>query len=521
MAKTKISEFSSTPGSNTDIDGINIAEGCAPSGINDAIRELMAQLKDFQTGAQGDSFNGPIGTSTAAAGAFTTLSSNSTTTLNGTTIPASKTLIVSTDKISALASTTSNELAGVISDETGTGALVFANSPTLVTPALGTPASGVMTNVTGLPLSTGVTGVLPEANGGTGTTTGYYGFKNRIINGAMVIDARNAGASFAQTDGAYNLDRWSGDSWSGSSTTGKYTVQQSSTAPTGFNFSLKVTSSAATSSASSDLYTIKQKIEGYNTADLGFGTANAKTITISFWVRSSATGTFGGALKNSAGNRAYAFTYSISAADTWEQKSITIAGDTSGTWVGATNGMGLAVYWQLQVGSSNATSAGSWAAGDYYGATGCVNLLTTNGATFYITGVQLEKGSTATSFDYRPYGTELALCQRYYYKIKASGGDNVFGAGYCNISTQGQIHVPFMCLMRTNPSALETSGTASDYSLRVSGGGVLCNSVPTFGGGSTFSGYVLFPVASGLTALSGTLGMAQNSSAFLAWSAEL
>jgi hypothetical protein len=162
MAKTKISEFSATPANNTDIDSINIAEGCAPSGINDAIRELMAQLKDFQTGAVGDSFNGPIGTSTAAAGAFTTLSASSTATLSGLTAS------------TALALDASKNIVSVTN--TGTGSNVLATSPTLVTPILGTPTSATLTNATGLPISTGVSGL------GTGIAT------------ALAVNTGSAGA---------------------------------------------------------------------------------------------------------------------------------------------------------------------------------------------------------------------------------------------------------------------------------------------------------------------------------------
>ena len=238
----------------------------------------------------------------------------------------------------------------------------------------------------------------------------YTSFKNRIINGAMVIDQRNAGASLTPTDGQFSADRWV----YGLTQASKFTAQQSTDAPAGFSFSNLITSSSAYSVGASDEFEVFQRIEGFNTADLAFGTANAATVTLSFWVKSSLTGTFGGCLFNSATNRSYVFSYTISSANTWEQKSITIAGDTTGTWVGATNGVGRGVLFSLGAGSSRVTTAGSWNGAFNVGVTGQTNLVATNGATFYITGVQLEKGTTATSFDYRPYGTELSLCQRYY-----------------------------------------------------------------------------------------------------------
>ena len=315
-----------------------------------------------------------------------------------------------------------------VATSTGSGANVLGTSPTLVTPILGTPTSGVATNLTGLPLTTGVTGTLPEANGGTGTTVGYCGFKNRIINGGMVIDQRNAGASVTPTNGSYGLDRWSFNATAAS----KFTAQQNAgaaTPPAGFANYLGVTSSSAYSVLSSDIFSIFQVIEGFNTADLAWGTASAATVTISFWVRSSLTGTFGGALRNSAANRAYPFTYSISAANTWEQKTVTIAGDTSGTWL-TTNGTGIILSFGLGGGSTYSGTAGAWSgAGNYITATGATSVVGTNGATFYITGVQLEKGSTATSFDYRPYGTELALCQRYYEILTIPASTAALAAG--------------------------------------------------------------------------------------------
>jgi hypothetical protein len=295
---------------------------------------------------------------------------------------------------------------------------------------------------------------------GSTVGNGWSGFKNRIINGAMMIDQRNAGASITPTSGQYSVDRWKGTLTQAS----KYSLQQNAgsvTPPVGFVNYLGATSLSAYSIVSGDSFSVNQPIEGLNVSDLAWGTANAATVTLSFWVRSSLTGTFGGALRNSAQNRSYPFSFTISAATTWEQKTITITGDTSGTWL-TTNGVGIELSFGLGVGSTYSATAGTWAAGNYTSATGATSVVGTSGATFYITGVQLEKGSTATSFDYRPYGTELALCQRYYsigYFSQAGYGLAGYNAG----SWQ-----QFPVTMRATPTTTftvvsdgNTSGTSS------------------------------------------------------------
>ena len=337
---------------------------------------------------------------------------NGTTALTAGELTASRVVVVQYDG-------TQFQLLNSYFVTTGTGNLVRATSPTLVTPLLGTPTSGVATNLTGLPLTTGVTGTLPEANGGTGTTVGYCGFKNKIINGSMVIDQRNAGAAVSPAvDGTNYLDRWR----TSLSVAGKYSIQQNAgavTPPAGFTNYLGITSLSAYTVGASEQFMVQQRIEGYNVADLDFGTANAAPVTLSFWVRSSLTGAFGGSLTN--GSVSYPFNYTISSANTWEQKSITVAGSTTGTW-NKTNSFGLICAFGLGVGTTYSGTANAWAGSAYYSATGAVSVVGTNGATFYITGVQLEKGSTATSFDYRPYGTELALCQRYCEQLTVVSG---------------------------------------------------------------------------------------------------
>jgi hypothetical protein len=259
----------------------------------------------------------------------------------------------------------------------------------------------------------GTNGLVFNDSSTQNTAATGFGFKNRIINGAMVIDQRNAGAS--GTANGYTVDRFA---YFGSQAS-KGTWQRNAgsvTPPAGFINYLGFTSSSAYTVGSTEEFEFYQSIEGLNVADLAWGTANASTVTLSFWVRSSLTGTFGGALQNSAGNRSYPYSYTVSAANTWEQKTITVPGDTTGTWL-TTNGIGIAVYFGLGVGSTKSGTAGAWSGSYLTSATGATSVVGTNGATFYITGVQLEKGITATSFDYRPYGTELALCQRYYEKL--------------------------------------------------------------------------------------------------------
>jgi hypothetical protein len=291
---------------------------------------------------------------------------------------------------------------------------------------LDVPNTAATSTIT-LPATNG-TVILSDSSGNAGVTgnlsvsgtvaMGSSFLRNRIINGAMVIDQRNAGASVtaAASTQNFSVDRWFGLA----SQSSKYTIQQNAggvTPPAGFKNYLGVTSSSAYSVTATDFFSVLQIIEGYNIADFDWGTAGAKTITLSFWVRSSLTGTFGGVASNqyTASGRYYPFTYTISAANTWEQKTITIAGDITGTW-GSTNGNGIVLQFGLGVGSTYNSAAGSWTGTYTLGATGATSVVGTNGATFYITGVQLEVGTVATPFERRLYGTELALCQRYYEK---------------------------------------------------------------------------------------------------------
>jgi hypothetical protein len=213
------------------------------------------------------------------------------------------------------------------------------------------------------------------------------------------------------TSVVYTVDRWS----CYGSAASKFTVQRSTTAPAGFTNSLLVTSSSAYTVGASEFFFVQQVIEGNNIADLGWGTANAQAVTLSFQVRSSLTGTFGGTISNGATNRVYPFTYTISAANTFETKTITISGDTTGTWSTDTSG-GIVVNFNMGAGASVSGTAGAWSGSTLRAPTGATSVVGTNGATFYITGVQLEAGSVASPFERRDYGRELIMCQRYFEK---------------------------------------------------------------------------------------------------------
>jgi len=306
--------------------------------------------------------------------------------------------------------------------------------------------------------SNGITTPMYNGSITANAVTPSVNMKNRIINGAMVIDQRNAGAS--GTASGYTVDRWTYQP----SQASKGTWQQNAgsvTPPAGFTNYLGFTSSSAYTVGSSEFFLLQQPIEGFNTADLGFGTANAKTVNLSFWVRSSLTGTFGGALNNSAFNRSYPFSFTISAANTWEQKSVTIAGDTTGTWIGATNGVGLYVNFSLGAGATVSGTANAWAGSFFVSATGATSVVGTNGATFYLTGVQLEVGSTATSFDYRPYGTEFDLCRRYYERLNlaspATATSNLYIGSTGLAWTSGDVRAYFrMYPKRAQPSCSQS-----------------------------------------------------------------
>ena len=291
-------------------------------------------------------------------------------------------------------------------------------------------------------------------NSMTPTADSLQGFRNRLINGSMVIDQRNAGASVTPTNSQFLVDRF----YAGLTQASKFTAQQSSTAPAGFTKSLLLTSSSAYSVGASDIFYTAQGIEGFNVADLGWGAAGASTVTISFWVRSSLTGTFGGSIFNASVNRSYPFSYTISAANTFEQKTVTIAGDTSGTWA-TNNTAGMYLAFGIGVGSTYSTTAGAWAAGLYLAPTGATSVVGTNGATFYITGVQLEKGSVATPFERRDYGRELAMCQRYFVQYQGDSATASGLLGYAESTTVARVAACLPVAMRASPTGT-LSGTA-------------------------------------------------------------
>ena len=308
--------------------------------------------------------------------------------------------------------------------------------------------------------STRITSVADPTGNQDAATKNYVdtrsGTKNRIINGDMRIDQRNGGTTVTLTSGGvYTLDRFSGVAGGN----GAIDVQQVADAPAGFNNSLKCTVSTADTNLQNEEYFIIQKIEGYNFADFNFGTANAETITISFWVKASVAGSYGFSIKNSGTTRTYPTSYAISAGElnTWVKKTITISGDTSGTW-DKNDGVGLEVHFNLGAGSAFKGTANTWSSNNYSAATGSLNWISASAATFYITGLQVELGTVATPFERRSYGQELALCQRYY----QTGNFKFWGYTIANAAFGGTIS--FSTQMRTNPSVSTPNAVGGNFS---------------------------------------------------------
>lgn len=286
-----------------------------------------------------------------------------------------------------------------------------------------------------------------------------FAFRNRIINGDMRIDQRNGGAAVAGGSSVnFSVDRW----YNFGTTSSKFTVQQNAgsvTPPSGFSNYLGATSSSSYSVPSNESYRVHHAIEGFNVADLDWGTANAKPVTLSFWVRSSLTGTFGGSVYNDDASRSQSFSYSINSANTWEYKTVVIQGDTTGTW-NKTNLAGIRVQWSLGAGSSYLGTSGVWGSTLLFGVPGQQSIVGTNGATFYLTGVQLEVGSVATSFERRPYGLELALCQRYY----ETCAYDIMTYGYVSNGNTFYKYTPFNVTKRTAPTMSFTNVGVNGFS---------------------------------------------------------
>ena len=330
--------------------------------------------------------------------------------------------------------------------------------------------------------------------------------KNRVINGDIRVDQRDVTSTINSTSVVYNVDRWLGR---GVGSDGVFTLAQDTTSPVNFTNSLK----AAVTTADGDIaagssYRIQQHIEGNNIADLNWGTSDAQSVTLSFFVRSSVTGTFGGSLANGDFDRFNVFSYTISSANTWEKKTVTIAGDTTGTWYTNTS-IGIRINFSLGAGSNLLASAGSWGADTKEGVSGQANLIATNSANLYLTGVQLEPGITATSFEHRQFGQEFELCQRYFYSLGGTVAYEFIAHGMFTSGTALLLRVELPVKMRAAPSLT----TANSFLSKVAGANLATASfsadqagtqtysfTASVSGGSSTAGYAALMFANNSTA---------------------
>ena len=341
--------------------------------------------------------------------------------------------------------------------------------------------------------------------------------RNLIINGDMSVSQRGSSWTTASGYGDYTTDRW----MTGHTVTGKFSSALVEDAPTGFKYSWKATSASAYTVGASEEFIVRQKIEGTNCVHLALGTASAKTVTLSFWVKSSLTGTFTGAFLNSAENRCYIFTYAISSAATWEKKEVTVVLDTTGTWL-TTTGIGLTLYFSLGAGANLVGTAGSWAGAKDLTVSGAVNFVGTNAATWQITGVQLEVGSVATDFENESYEATFNKCSRYYHRMTWDNDNNRAFPSYCSSTTQAIATHTFPVPMRTRPTAIETNGVAADYDVARINTITVCSAVPSYNEANRFRTSIVYTTAGSLTAgEGGQCRLRNDADTYLAWSAEL
>lgn len=396
---------------------------------------------------------------TAASGSATSAASSASTATTQASDASSSASAATTSATNAANSATSSASSATASANSASSSAISATAAATSASEAAASAASVndvnLVHKAGSETITGVKTFTQPVYAPMIVTNSSMGFRNRIINGDMRIDQRNAGASVTPTNDAYLVDRWQAKQ----STASKFSAQQNAgsvTTPAGFTKYLGCTSLSAFSVGATDIFGIRQWVEGFNTADLGWGTANAQAITISFWVRSSLTGAFAGSVYNSTGARSYPFSYAISAANTWEYKAVTIGGDTTGTWETG-NGGGLALFFNLGTGSTYSGTAGTWTGTYTPSVTGAISVVGTSGATFYITGVQLEAGTVASPFERRDYGRELMMCQRYclVYNQATDGNFRFFGYNVGSGSGLGQVYFPVQT--RVAPTSISVS----------------------------------------------------------------
>ena len=297
-----------------------------------------------------------------------------------------------------------------------------------------------------------------------GLNINQYGNRNIIINGKFEIDQRHLFSSHTVSQGGdFFADRWGFYTDSGAFAQYGATSQVVADGPTGFEKSLKWTTTSSGTIPATGEVLIRQVVEGYNINQVDYGSSGAKELTLSFYVKSSIAGNYGltAQYTDSGGTNRYNLrSYTINSANTWELKTILIPANTANAFQQKTNGAGLRLNWDLGEGTSYSGSVtGNWQTTYVNGLTGGVKIADNNGATWQITGVQLEVGDTATDFEHRTFADELQRCQRYYYQLVDGTGQHIGVGGYYN-STLLMVGITFPVPMRASPTLSIVTGSS-------------------------------------------------------------